>query len=97
MTSKKNKRGSSQSLQKFETFAKVYPLDGKQCIKELNGDTAMGKRAYIILIPIVVAFLIGVIVGIVSVFPGSIIGLLITIGLGLLFIKVLVSSPNSLT
>jgi hypothetical protein len=49
----------------------------------------MEKIAYIILIPVVLAFLIGIIVGLISVFPEGIIGLLVTIGIGLLFIKVL--------
>jgi hypothetical protein len=49
----------------------------------------MEKIAYVILLVIAVLWIIAVIIGFVAIFPAGIIGLILVIAIGLLFIKVL--------
>ncbi len=49
----------------------------------------MEKIAYVILLVIAALWIIAVIIGFVAIFPAGIIGLILVIAIGLLFIKVL--------
>jgi hypothetical protein len=49
----------------------------------------MEKTAYIILLVIAVLWVVAVIIGMITIFPAGLIGLVILLAIGLLFIKVL--------
>jgi hypothetical protein len=57
--------------------------------RDLGGNILLEKLGYAILLIAAVAWLVIVAVGLISAFPAGMTGLLVIVGLGLLFVKVL--------